>query len=626
MRAGWVERAVRELRRYRTDSIELVLGPAEHPAPSATGALKVRDREAWIIDLGGGVQRWRDCQVNKRVRRQLRICEDEGVSTTRHGIDGLDALYDLYERAVRQNTNRAHYRKEFLADLMTALSPGEAIIYLTHHQDRTIAGGILLRGDRDALAWIGCFDKAIAHLHGNLHRHYTVIRDLEADGVVGYNLGAAPNLPEVTRFKQKARCDAAALSHRDLAQSNAVPHAPAVAASVVIERYRLALSLAAEPHFNVPVVVMQSDEWGHACVDNPEQHERVLRAGVDGSGAWFGDALESDADVTNLAASLREFRDVTGRSARLTLNFIVARPDYDAIEATDFRAYRSIPIRPAAALLDALRAPDPEAVFEVQLHGAEHIAPARWLRLLQEGAPDVRAYFAVRAMPPPGVVARHPGLGAAYLPCPDDRGGAAVPSPDERVLQSLRVFASLFSRQAQGFVPPNHAWDGSLDRVLRREGVRHLQACHVRYPTFAAAESGQGHALRAGPERGNDLWRQTRNVHFEPVVWPDLVDAAIARACLLVARGIPAVINTHRINYAGAIRPERVAHGRERLGDLLSALVATRDDVHFLGSDEFDAVLRSAHPAIRRRPIAGRRSLLTDVAWATLGRQPVARH
>jgi CelD/BcsL family acetyltransferase involved in cellulose biosynthesis len=203
MRIGWVERAVRELRRYHTDRIELVLGPNEYAASPADGSFKVHDRAAWIIDLCGGAQSWLARQVDKRVRRQLHICEEEGVATTRHGIDGLDDFYDLYQRAVRQSANRARYRKEFLADLVTAPSPGRAIIYLTRHRDRTIAAGVLLRGGRDALAWIGCFDKSAAHLHGNLHRHYTVIRDLEAEGVVAYNLGAAPNLPEVARFKQK---------------------------------------------------------------------------------------------------------------------------------------------------------------------------------------------------------------------------------------------------------------------------------------------------------------------------------------------------------------------------------------------------------------------------------------
>lgn len=203
MRAGWVERAMLELKRYRTDRIELVLGPAEHAASSANGALKVRDRAAWIIDLRGGAQDWLERRIDKRVRRQLRICEDEGVATTRHGMEGMDDFYALYERTLRRDAARAPYRKAFLADLVTAKSPGQASIYLTRHHGRTIAGGILLRGGGDALAWIGCFDKAAAHLHGNLHRHYTVIRDLAAEGVAAYNLGAAPNLPEVARFKQK---------------------------------------------------------------------------------------------------------------------------------------------------------------------------------------------------------------------------------------------------------------------------------------------------------------------------------------------------------------------------------------------------------------------------------------
>ena len=201
MHAGWAERAVLSLKHYRTDRIEFVLAPGEH-APPSNGALEVSELAAWIIDLAGGAQDWLE-RVDKRVRRQLRICEDQGVETARQGIDGLDDFYELYARSLRQDSARVPYRKEFLADLVTARHPGQACIYLTRQRSRAIAAGILLRGGGDALAWIGCFDKATAHLHGNLHRHYTVIRDLAAEGVRAYNLGAAPNLPEVARFKQK---------------------------------------------------------------------------------------------------------------------------------------------------------------------------------------------------------------------------------------------------------------------------------------------------------------------------------------------------------------------------------------------------------------------------------------
>jgi hypothetical protein len=70
----------------------------------------------------------------------------------------------------------------------------------------------------------------------------------------------------------------------------------------------------------------------------------------------------------------------------------------------------------------------------------------------------------------------------------------------------------------------------------------------------------------------------------------------------------------------------RAEHGLERLGHLLSALLRTPDDVHFPRGAEFDTVLCGTHSNIRRQPIAGVRSLPTDVGVATLGRHSPARH
>jgi hypothetical protein len=387
-----------------------------------------------------------------------------------------------------------------------------------------------------------------------------------------------------------------------------------------MDRFRLPLWLAAEPHFTAPVVVFQSDDWGNDCVRSSDQCPD-LDSAQDAGSAWMHDALENPEDVSALAALLSQFRDHAGRPACFTLNFIVNRPDYEAIEDSGFRAYRSLPIDSPGALLTALDSRD--SVFEPQLHGAEHVAPARWLRLLRQGSPDLLACFAARAMPPPALVARHPGLGAAYLPGPDEER-ELVPSPSERLREGLRTFRTIFGRPADGFVAPNHAWDAALARVLTTEGIRYLQACHVRYETCAAAEAGEWQVLSAGPQNGGGLWRQTRNVDFEPAVRPAGVESAIARACMLVGRGIPTVVNTHRINYVGAFGASRASRARDRLADLLAALLATREDVTFLGSNEFDTVLRGRHANIRPRPAAARRALVSDLLRAALGRQPGA--
>lgn len=208
MPPAWLDLMLRSLQTVRTDHVELVLGPDEFAADPTDAGAEVEHQDTWVVDLSGGPQAW-EARLDKRVRRQLRICDAEGLLTSRHTVDALDEFFDLYERALAENASRRiAYSRGFIADLLIGDDPGAAAIYLTRHQGQAVAGGLLLQGGYDALAWIGCFDRARAHLQANLHRHATVIRDLAATGCKVYNLGAAPGLPEVARFKQKLAAEA----------------------------------------------------------------------------------------------------------------------------------------------------------------------------------------------------------------------------------------------------------------------------------------------------------------------------------------------------------------------------------------------------------------------------------
>ena len=394
----------------------------------------------------------------------------------------------------------------------------------------------------------------------------------------------------------------------------------------MLHRLRLPWWLAHEPHFSTPIVVFQSDDWGQACADD---RAALLRAAPDtlapGAAAWLADARESEADVQALADVLGSFHDRTSHPACFTLNCIVEQPDYEAIAAADFGAYASHPVEPVPALLKVVHAGPGAAVFEPQLHGAEHVAPERWLHLLRAGTKDLHRFFALRVLPPPAVIARHAGLGAAYLPCPEEPvHGREPPAHVLRLNRALRTFSSVFGRAPRGFVAPNHAWDAAVETALADAGVRYLQACHVHYASWAGAQDGQWTSHRAGPALGGRLWYQTRSLDFEPAVRPTECDTAIARACLLVQRGIPVVINSHRINYVGRLHPARAAYARERLAQLLAALITTHPGLRFMGSDEFDRVLRGQHPTIRRRRAAPMRLLAADLLRAAVGEQPRA--
>lgn len=387
-----------------------------------------------------------------------------------------------------------------------------------------------------------------------------------------------------------------------------------------MHRLRLPLALAAEPHFDRALLVIQSDDWGQPCAPDRATLLRAWPAAAAAdTPAWALDARESAADVRALAALLAQHHDARGRPACATLNLIVRRPDFAAIAATGFAHYHALPPDPADAAFAAALAGERAGVFELALHGGEHVAPARWLRLLREGERQLRAFFDAGVMPPPALVARHPGLGAACLACPDEA------EPDarlQRLRDALDSFAALCGRPATGFVAPNHAWDDAVEHTLAGAGVRYLQASHVCYGDWQAAEQGRWVAHRARPSAQAPLWYQTRTVDFEPAVRPQACAAAIARACLLARRGIPVVVNTHRINYASGIRPDQADASRRALGQLIGALLAVRPDLWFVSSGELDAVLRGQGDGARRRRWAPLGGLARDLAGAAVGRAP----
>lgn len=199
---GWAESLVDALAGPLTDSVELTLEPdAIGASPSDAEA----PMQTWIVDISRGYEHWHDQQIDKAVRRQLRIAEQRGVrTTTSDDPRDVDAFIALYARAVGDEpAGRPRHPEAFLRGLLQGRGPGEAKLCLTKVGATTIAGGIQLRGGTAALAWIGCYDRDFADHHPNVHRHATAIRDLCAIGASQYNLGAAPGLPNVAQFKRK---------------------------------------------------------------------------------------------------------------------------------------------------------------------------------------------------------------------------------------------------------------------------------------------------------------------------------------------------------------------------------------------------------------------------------------
>lgn len=202
----WQDRVMMELRRPHRDSIELTMDPMDEVGPAAApGPHVVGTVQAWAIDLRQGYVHWQQHQLEKTVRRQLRLATEHGLRTVAAGDADVPLFLSLHARAMKppQGTTSGHHSEPFVRQLLLHSELGEAKLYLTYLDSQPIAGGLQLRGKQDALAWIGWLDREHAQLHANVHRHAQAIQDLCASGFTSYNLGAAPGLPSVAQFKRK---------------------------------------------------------------------------------------------------------------------------------------------------------------------------------------------------------------------------------------------------------------------------------------------------------------------------------------------------------------------------------------------------------------------------------------
>ena len=125
----------------------------------------------------------------------------------------------------------------------------------------------------------------------------------------------------------------------------------------------------------------------------PKTYEQLLKAGipVDSSPYDRLDCLENRDDFQALMNVIDAHRDASGRPAIFTFNTVMGNPDFDAIEADQFRRFHH------QHLFESYQQyygedmePDWRAAMEAKLiqpqfHGREHLNVPLWMRDLQAG-------------------------------------------------------------------------------------------------------------------------------------------------------------------------------------------------------------------------------------------------
>jgi hypothetical protein len=355
-------------------------------------------------------------------------------------------------------------------------------------------------------------------------------------------------------------------------------------------------------------VVLESDDWG-LCAWVPDDAAHRALAGTPAfrtpAGRIYGrSTLEHAADVTRLAATLLEFRGRDGQAPVWQANTVMASPDYarlappfagDRLPLLRDPAYPSRWERPG--LREAIEHGREAGVWWPELHGLLHLPESAWLTALRSGARDALAAHAEQCFVCGAVEAS-----AEYDP--------SEPSPLRRraLAQAVAWFRERFGRTPSSLIAPDYRWDDQLEADAEAEGITIFQG---RSEQMGRPLRRIRHVLarRRWPRGSGRRFDLPPRIAFEPrgdVSGPARLGAARARRAAHAAweRGMPAVVSSHRVNYAN-LDPAWSAAGRRALADLLRALAG--DGAIFLTDAEVCSLDRNGWSL---RPLGARGSLL----------------
>lgn len=337
------------------------------------------------------------------------------------------------------------------------------------------------------------------------------------------------------------------------------------------------------------IVVIESDDWGSIRMPNKDVFNELLKAGipVDKSAYCQFDSLENDEDVTSLLEVLSSVKNREGKNPILTLNFVVANPDFQKIKANNFQHYYNEPISTTykklaghEKVLDIIHQGLNDCLIKPQFHGREHVNVPLWLELLQRNK-DFRLAFDLGMW----------GLSKDVFPLMKKSIQATYDSEDLNycnysIKEGLNLFEKIFGFQSKSFISNNYIWPLEIEQILFDGGVRHFQG--MKYQLLPLNIDGKREKRRIyfGQKNKLGMTYGVRNCSFEPIELGDNALNTLGQINMAFLFKKPAIISTHRINFSGGMFKNTRDKNLKKFKILLDSIVKSWPDVIFKSSDQ----------------------------------------
>ena len=337
-------------------------------------------------------------------------------------------------------------------------------------------------------------------------------------------------------------------------------------------------------------VVLESDDWGLAgFVPSAAAWNDLRREDLSPGpfpAIYWNSTLEDSAMVADLAAVLLARRGRDGVAAVLQPNYVMFS---EALEGGRWRRY-DLPDAPPLYARPGLRAAVALArangVWHPEFHAAWHYDPAR--RHEATAGSELATEAAERG------IMLFPGSEAARELGP----WRSTADLEHELEAALAVFRQAFGRRPGSMIAPDYTWDARVERLWDARALRVIQAKREqRDPGMPAGALGRVvKVLDRQWSRAAHAGRTylDRNCRLEPAQSPDtesVIAACVRETARAWSAGEPAIVETHRINYAH-VDPAVTAAGRRALATYLDQVTTIGAGPAFMTDSEVAALHR----------------------------------
>lgn len=358
-----------------------------------------------------------------------------------------------------------------------------------------------------------------------------------------------------------------------------------------------------DARLNRHIVVIESDDWGSIRMPSPEVLDELKSKGyhyADFIGYDLYDTLASNMDLKMLIEALSSVKDSEGNGAKLTMNCVVANPDFEKIRQSGFREYHyevfteTLKRYPHHDRSFSLWKEGMEAqVLRPQFHGREHLNAQMWLQLLQKGCKPVLDSFdkeVISMVVDKKEDSRQHVLAAYNLANKEEYAFAK-----QSVVEGLDIFEQLFGYRSKSMIAPNYTWDTAIEDTAASCGVIYLQGGRNQRHSFYVMRNGGCNVTRhTGERNANGQVYMVRNCSFEPSENANKnADFCMAQIKKVFDHNQAAIISAHRQNFIGELYPANRDNNIKQFKGLLKTIVTKYPDVVFMSSDELGAMISS---------------------------------